>query len=74
MKAWKKYVFNIIKLLNLISEYGSYFRESFEFGEIGEETEELHGNAWSNDQQAHSENNQTAELFAWTKNFVDEIF
>lgn len=52
----------------------TYFGKGFEFSEVTEKTEELHGYAGGYYQQAHGKNDEAAELLARRENFVDEVF
>jgi len=48
--------------------------ESAKLVQSFEEAKQLHGNAGSDDEQAHCEDDQTAQFASWTKDFVHEIF
>lgn len=52
----------------------NYLRKSLEFCEIGEKAEKLHWYTRSDDQQAHGEDDETAEFFTRAEDFVHEIF
>ena len=51
----------------------THLRKSFEFGEIGQETEQLHGNARRDDEQTHGEDDEAAQFLAGSEDFVDEL-
>lgn len=46
----------------------------FKLVKIIQKTEELHGNGGSNEEEAHSEENEAAQLLAWTKYLVHKVF
>ena len=51
-----------------------YLWKCLEFGEIGKKAEELHGDTRRDDQQARGKDNETAQLFARTKDLVYKVF
>lgn len=50
------------------------FGEGLKLGEVLQAAEQLHRNGTGDEQQAHSENNQRAELLSWPEYLIDEIF
>jgi hypothetical protein len=48
--------------------------EALKLCELAEEAEQLHGDAGRDDEQAHREYDEAAQLLAWTKYLVHKIF